>query len=152
MSKVKERAQNFSTEWLRAQTLYKESAKAVGLTDNFITILHAIYNNPENCTQKYLVETTYLPKQTINFVISRLQKQKLITMKASPKDGRIKLIQLTKSGKAYLSKTIVPFIQDTEQALAQMTKKDQKRLVKLFKNYNNNLEQLLSQNILSKKQ
>lgn len=148
MSNLQERANAFATETLRFQAIYKECAKAVGLTDNFITVLHAIYQNPDKCTQKFLVESTYLPKQTIHFVIDKLQQQKLIVSAPSNEDGRVKILKPTKNGKKYLAEKIQPFMVDTEAALKKMTATEQKELIDLFNKYNANLEAEVKKNIL----
>lgn len=148
MSNLQKRADAFATETLRFQAIYKGCAKAVGLTDNFITVLHAIYQNPDKCTQKFLVESTYLPKQTIHFVIDKLQQQKLIVSAPSSEDGRVKILKPTKNGEKYLAKKIEPFMTDTERALKKLTAAEQKQLVELFNKYNNHLKTEVKKNIL----
>ena len=138
----------FASDWLQFQALYKQSAKAVGLTDNFITILYAIYQKPTNCTQRYLVESTHLPKQTIHFVIDKMQKDNLVTTAPSPNDGRVKVIEPTKKGQRYIQEKIVPFVSASAQAFNKIPAEDQVRFQHLLHTYVTNLKVQLKAKVL----
>lgn len=145
MDEVTKGVRQMTAEWRRAQAIYRQGAKDVGLTDNDITILSAIYRNPNHCTQKYLVESTYLPKQTIHFIIGKLHKQKLITTGPSPQDGRVKLIKPTKAGQSYLQKTIAPFFSAMTKALGSLSTENQQQLVSLTHQFLDGLTKYMKQ-------
>lgn len=148
MAKLKDNTAQLAALWLKGQTIYKQSAKAVGLTDNFITVLHAIYQSPDDCSQKYLVDQTYLPKQTIHFVVERLQGQGLVTTGQSTNDGRVKVVRLTSKGQTYVQQVIVPFEKDAQKALDSLTGKEQEQLLQLLGKYLGKLNQQVNQNLL----
>lgn len=149
MKELEQRADQLSRIWLQGQTIYKNCAKSMGLTDNFITVLYAIFRHPADCTQKYLVEKTLLPKQTIHFVISRLQKQDLIIRKPAENDSRIKAISLTSQGKKYIQQNIEPFVQDSQRAMASLSPHEQQLLVSLLGTFIDNLSEETGKNILN---
>lgn len=148
MNPLTERSANFAADWLRFQSLYKLSAKKVGLTDNFITVLYAILQHPTSCTQKYLVDHTFLPKQTIHFVVQKLMSQGIISIEVSETDSRVNEIKLTQDGHQYIQETIVPFVTATQNALNDFSAADQQKLLALFHEYVTKLDSQLKSGLL----
>lgn len=150
MKELEQKTDQLSEIWLKGQTIYKGCAKSIGLTDNFITVLYAIFRHPTDCTQKYLVERTLLPKQTIHFIISRLQKQGLIISTSAKKDSRVKAISLTLQGRKYIHQNIVPFVKASQRAMSSLSPRDQQLLVNLFDTFVNKLDEETRKSILDK--
>ena len=66
---------NLLNEWYVAYAAY---AKSMGLSNTALDILTTIYENP-NCTQKDIAESCFLPKQTVNAVVTSFLKERLGT-------------------------------------------------------------------------
>ena len=81
-------------EW---DAVYEEYAKSVGLSTGLI-VLYEIYEI-ENCTQKKLGEYCFIPKQTVNAVVTSFYKKGWITLEEMPQDRRNKTIHLTEKGR-----------------------------------------------------
>lgn len=60
-------------EW---DAVYEEYAKSVGLSYTGLIVLYEIYEI-ENCTQKKLGEYCFIPKQTVNAVVTSFYKKRL---------------------------------------------------------------------------
>lgn len=148
MASVKDNELTLASLWLKGQTIYKRSAKAVGLTDNFITVIYTIYRHGEDCSQKYLVAKTLLPKQTIHFVIGKLEGQRIVVTGHSKKDRRVKVVSLTAKGLGYAQKIIAPFVKDSRDALASMSSEEQTTLLHLLGRYIDALQEAVNKNVL----
>ena len=53
---------------------YEDYAKSVGLSYTSLSVLEAIYAQPD-CTQKQLCQTCFLPKQTVNSALKKLVEE-----------------------------------------------------------------------------
>ena len=144
MNKDFDDIRELSQKMLLFQSIYKDNAKKVGLTDTLITVLYVLSQHPKECTQKSLIEHTYLPKQTIHFVIEKLIDKKLVILTSSPSDKRVKIINLTEKGEKYIQKKIFPFVNSANNAFLKMSDADQKKLVELFTQYLANLQNELN--------
>ena len=66
-------------EW---DAVYEEYAKSVGLSYTGLIVLYEIYEI-ENCTQKKLGEYCFIPKQTVNAVVTSFDKKGWITVRGN---------------------------------------------------------------------
>lgn len=87
--------------WFRLNEAYAAWAQKRGTTDNLMFTLYEIAVTPEGCTQQMICKKLFLPKQTVSFLLAKLEKQGHITRTENPKDRRNKLVFLTESGTAY---------------------------------------------------
>ena len=71
-------------EW---DAVYEEYAKSVGLSYTGLIILYEIYEI-ENCTQKKLCEYCFIPKQTVNAVVTSFYKNGPSTISTSVRPMR----------------------------------------------------------------
>lgn len=135
MSKtLREKADQFNAQWHVLNTSYEEYAKSVGFTYSSLNIL-CVIRNIEDCTQKAICEETYLPKQTVNNVITSFYKQGYINMVELPSDRRIKTIHFTKEGKRIADKILTVVTKAEETAMQQFTQDEADSFLKLQKRY-----------------
>ena len=89
----------------------------------------------ENCTQKIICERTFLPKQTVNNVITTFYKQGYVRLQELPEDRRNKTIHLTESGQEYADK-VIPQIREAEYgAMEKLTPQQRKNLLESMRIY-----------------
>ena len=104
--KLKQQSEKLFQFHVEISGFYNEYAKSCGLTYGSLKAL-AIILEVENCTQKTIVQYTYLPKQTVNAIIKSLIKQDIVApLVESDKDKRNKVIKLTKEGMKFAQKII----------------------------------------------
>jgi DNA-binding MarR family transcriptional regulator len=101
-------------------TLYADFAKEAGLSYASMYVLYFIYREGETCTQKIISEKTFLPKQTVNAIITAFLKQKLVELSEMQDDRRTKFVKLTKSGKKYADKIIPKIINAEIDAMGKL--------------------------------
>ena len=120
MNTIKDQANFFCDLNKQINGIYEEYAKSVGLSYTSLYTLHMIALT-KDCTQKYIAEQMFLPKQTINSVISAFHKQGLIELHEKAEDKRHKTLHLTPKVEAF-AKQIFPQIEAAEQnSIAQFS-------------------------------
>ncbi|MDR2301302.1 MAG: MarR family transcriptional regulator [Deltaproteobacteria bacterium] len=82
---------------------YEEYARTVGLTHSSLRTLSIIYDNPDGCSQKTICDHSFLPKQTVNAIVTGFLKQGVIKLTELKTDRRRKTIRLTKRGLEYIN-------------------------------------------------
>jgi len=95
--------------------------------------------NIENPTQKLIAEKYYLPKQSVNNVVTGLVKKGMVSFKANPKDKREKIILLTKEGRSYLEECLKPENNLNKSVLKNLGKEKVEQLYKLLNEYGDEL-------------
>lgn len=116
----------------KLDSLYEEYAKSLGYSYSNLYVLQIVYANPGTCTQKMICEWTFLPKQTVNVIITGFLKQGFIEMKELTSDRRVKIISLTKSGKKFADKHLLKMQNAQCKAMEQLTPQEQKALIENF--------------------
>lgn len=134
MDNIKEQANFFCDLTKQINSIYEDYAKSTGLSYTGLYTLHMIALT-ENCTQKFIADQLFLPKQTINSVITTFRKQGLIELRELAEDKRHKTLHLTEKGKQFTAH-IFPEIEAAEQnSMAQFTEKERATFLKLMKKY-----------------
>lgn len=113
---------------------YEEYAKSVGLSYTSLSVLSAIYSNP-GCTQKELAERCFLPKQTVNAVITSFLKDGWVTLEEKPEDRRNKTVNFTEVGIKKAEELIVKVRESERKAMSGLTKEQRETLLELTRIY-----------------
>ncbi len=122
---------NLLHEW---NASYEEYAKSAGLSYTSLSILSAIYGKP-NCTQKELAESCFLPKQTVNAVITSFFKSGWVTLEELPEDRRNKTVNFTEKGMVKAAE-IMDKVRESEcKAMSGLTEEQREALLTLTKTY-----------------
>lgn len=122
---------NLLQEW---NASYEDYAKSAGLSYTSLSVLSAIYSNP-GCTQKELAEDCFLPKQTVNAVITSFLKNGWVKLEEMPKDRRNKTVNLTETGVENATKIIDKVRECEDEAMSGLTKEQRKDLLDLTRMY-----------------
>lgn len=113
---------------------YEEYAKSVGLSFTSLSILSAIYRT-EGCTQKLLAEQCFLPKQTVNAVITSFYKKGWIQLRELPEDRRNKTVHLTAAGRREAERILQKVRRSEQQAMSQLTEEERRVLLYATRRY-----------------
>lgn len=141
-SDVYRQSEQFGEIDKQINSVYADYARSVGLSYTSLHALHMVMLT-KNCTQKIIIEQTFLPKQTVNSVISAFCKQGIMELKESPEDRRVKTIHLTEKGQKF-AKSILPQITESEiQSMAQFTDEERNLFLKFMKKYADTFEKML---------
>lgn len=113
---------------------YEEYAKSVGLSYTGLTILGELSEN-ENCTQKELAESCFLPKQTVNAIITSFLRNGWVKLEELPEDRRTKTVNFTNEGKAKATEILLKVRESERKAMQQLTVEQQEMLISLTHTY-----------------
>ncbi len=122
---------NLLNEW---NVSYEEYAKSVGLSFTSLSILNAMYRNP-GCTQKELAEGLFLPKQTVNAVITSFLKNGWIQLEELPEDRRNKTVCFTQDGMEAAEKIVTKVRECERKAMSRLSKEQREALLTLTEIY-----------------
>lgn len=115
-------------------SVYEDYARSLNVPYTTLYILTLI-TQMEECTQKAICEHTFLPKQTVNNVITAFYKQGFVELRELPADRRNKTIHLTKAGQKYADKVIPPIHQAEREAMAGLTDEQRDSLIEGMRIY-----------------
>jgi DNA-binding MarR family transcriptional regulator len=99
--------------WRELNVEYEEYSKSVGMTYSSLLVLSIIYNHPDDCMQKTICDESFLPKQTVNQIITSFYRKGFIRLAEVESDRRYKTIHLTDSGLEH-AESKIPKIKDAE--------------------------------------
>lgn len=124
---------------LSISDFFSEYATSVGLTFAAFKVLGIIYKK-KNCTQKEIMQLTYLPKQTVNAIVNNFNKQGIITEPIEAQnDKRNKVIAFTQKGEEYAEKVISKIKKSTYRALDNIGEKNRNVLIESLTMFRENL-------------
>lgn len=134
--KIEDQVRRFCDAWQDLNMIYEDYARSINVPYTSLHILSLI-TRIDGCTQKTICEKTFLPRQTVNTIITGFYKKKWITLEETPEDRRIKTIHLTKSGEEYAAQ-VIPQIRKAElQAMEVLTPEQRKALLEGISIYRN---------------
>lgn len=126
----------FSDEWQSITMTYSDYARSVGISYTSLQVLKYI-TGTKDCTQKSICEMSFLPKQTVNTIITGFYKQGYVELREVPEDRRIKTIHLTPKGKEYMD-TFSPRIERAEyEAMQALSDEQRAMLIESIRLYGN---------------
>ena len=82
-------------------SLYRTAAIKSGISDGEISIWSLLLCSQDEYSQQDLADILYLPKQTVNSIISNFVKKKFVFLEHVPGTRNRKVVRLTKEGREY---------------------------------------------------
>lgn len=133
----------------RTDYLYEKWAKQHGINSYVMQVMYMIYASEIN-KQKDIVENYGMPKQTVNTVITDLQRKGYIRLTPDENDKRSKIIILTDEGRRYAENIVNPLLNCEKEVLAEMGKERVEMLISTMNQYAELIEQKISKSSKNK--
>ncbi len=131
---IEEQVQLFCSRWQGMNMVYEDYARTVDIPYTTLQILNYIVTVTD-CTQKVICDLTFLPKQTVNSVITSFYKKGLVVLKELPADRRTKTIHLTEAGQQFADR-VIPKIRKAEyEAMERLNPEQRKNLLEGMRIY-----------------
>lgn len=131
---LEEQVRQFCDAWQELNMIYEDYARSIDVPYTTLYILSLI-TRIDGCTQKTICEKTFLPRQTVNTIITGFYKKNWIILRELPEDRRTKTIHLTETGKEYAGK-IIPQIWKAElEAMEKLTEEQRAALLEGIRIY-----------------
>lgn len=108
--------------------LYRIWTKKHQLNYNALVILYTL-NDYKKCTQKQICEWWALPNQTVHGILLDFEKKGYITITASTKNKRERLIAFTENGEIFASSILNRLYQMEENAMHKLGEEKRKQLI-----------------------
>lgn len=99
-NKILQDIQAYNTLWLDSSVLYREWAKAHGISYFELLVILSLTEGP--CSQKEICQKWQIPKQTVNSILKNFLRNHWAELTPAIEDKRNKIILLTKEGRAYM--------------------------------------------------
>lgn len=128
--------------------IYRMAARRVELPDAAFWILYILRESEIPLTQSEICSSIYMPKQTVNSALKKLETEGYIEQKAGD-DRRRKLLSFTEKGEMLAQKTIDRVLFAEQNAFAQLPEKEQEAFLQLFRKYTDLLRENLRAEALS---
>lgn len=113
---------------------YEDYAKSAGLSYTSLSVLSSIYSHPD-CTQKAIAEDCFLPKQTVNAVITSFWKNGWVKLTELPEDRRNKTVSFTQEGQIKAEEIMGRVHESEDAAMGKLTKEQRNTLLELTRIY-----------------
>ena len=138
---LKEQERRFCEIVQKIDRLYEDYARSRGMTYMSMSVLEAICQLGDSCTQKQICRQTHYPKQSVNLIVKALWQAGHVALEELPEDRRNKRILLTDAGRAYAQKTVGPLWEIDREATARLTAEQRETLLRLLSVYADAYEQ-----------
>lgn len=135
----------FFNQWHEYSDIYAEYAKKVGISSSTLDVLLVLNEEPAECTQKVLCGATFLPKQTINSIVTSFLHQGLVVLTESQVDRRFKNVRLTEAGKVYASKIVQPILAAEHATMASLPAAKRQKMLTTLTHYLHTFKQNMRQ-------
>lgn len=123
--------------------VYEDVAKSAHLSYTSLQVVNII-TEVENCTQKAICNTTFLPKQTVNSIITNLEKDGYIKLTILETNKRLKTISFTEKGDELVSQTILKLRKAEKAAMLSLSDENRDNMIETFMNYSKMLQRQIN--------
>lgn len=118
---------------------YERYARKFGLTAKELFVLDIIWFSGDGCLQSEISERLSATKQTISAIVKKFWKLGYLSLTESPADRRNRIVQFTKTGRAYAEKIIPPAANAEIDAMAELRSEDIAELVRITTLFSNQM-------------
>lgn len=106
MTKAEMDANEYLRIYFELNAQYEAYAKSLGVSYSTLLALRIILERDGDCTQRTICEYTFLPKQTVNTIVTGLLRHGAIRLVELDSDRRKKVIHFTDKGRAFAFEVI----------------------------------------------
>lgn len=140
----------FNKLFYKINGLYVRFENARGINSSLHKVLHALYISDLR-TQKDIMQSYEMPKQTINNVIANLQKQALVEFCASKNDKREKILTLTQRGREYAKEFLAEYAAFEKKVYQRLGARKFAKLTEIYAEFERAFCQTLNEELSKEK-
>ncbi len=127
---IKESIEDYYDVYFGMGAIYEKLAKMHGLSSISLFVLYMLQEYPDQCTQRFICEKLFYPKQTVNTILYSFEKKGYILKEIANYDKRNKHISLTESGQKYAGSILSDMIHIEETAFLNMGADERKAMLR----------------------
>ena len=132
---IKNRIDIINQKIKELNALYRAAAIKSGISDGEISIWSLLLCSEKDYSQQDLADILYLPKQTVNSIISNLVKKRFVFLEHVPGTRNRKVVRLTKEGRAYGESRVMWIFQAEEKAMEETVPEEINACISMLENY-----------------
>lgn len=123
--------ESWYNQWILVERLYTKFAKHYDLTSSAMFVLRVILEQPSFCTQRYICESLFYPKQTVSSIIQVLIKKGIARKRQSKEDKRNYEIYLTEKGHKFTLQMIEDLAKAESEAFKSILSEDRENFTRI---------------------
>lgn len=123
--------------------MYRDAVKSFKINESTFWILYAIRNAPVGITQREIIKSNFLPPQTINSALKKMEANGYIELRTGT-DRRTKQVFLTEKGEDLSAKSADCLIAIEVQASEQLTQEEKSEFLRIFDKYISAVQSMLN--------
>ncbi|MCM1060993.1 MAG: MarR family transcriptional regulator [Eubacterium sp.] len=116
-------------------SVYHLAAAKSGISDGEVCIWSALLNSDEEYSQQDLADLLFLPKQTVNSIISNLIKKGFVYLEHAQGTRNRKVVRLTNEGRAYGTSEVMWIFSAEKRALEKTDPEQVKVTIDMIERY-----------------
>jgi len=132
---IKNKIDTINQKIKELNSIYHIAAGKSGISDGEVCIWSTLLCSEEEYSQQDLSELLYLPKQTVNSIISNLVRKGFVCLEHVPGTKNRKVIRLTKEGRDYGEAKVTWIFQAEEKALEQTEPEQVQACIEMIEKY-----------------
>lgn len=121
--------------------IYNKACSKIGISSSEFWVWYALIVLDGEISQQDISDEFFLPKQTINTVVSNLSKNGYVSLEAIPGTRNKKIIKLSKKGEEYGKNIIKDVYESEKKTLESMSKEDCCTFISLLEKYTEKLNE-----------
>lgn len=115
--------------------IYRDLPRLLGLSDADFWILYFLRESNEPMTQSKISRLSFLPKQTVNSALKKMERDGYVVLRDGIEDKRSKTIEFTDKGLALCASTVDRVLQAEEAAFNGLSSEQQSMFITLFQKW-----------------
>lgn len=141
----------FNNIFKESDNIYRKAAKYFGMSECAFWILYCLRTEYTETTQNEICGSLFMPKQTINSALKKLEAEGYIELSRCDGNRRTKNISLTAEGMKLCEGTVDGLIEVENYTLSHMPETERETLLKLFRKHTELLKNNVKKMIDDKK-
>lgn len=138
--KITEQIRMYYENWSRLDYAYRSLEERLGVSHNELFTLYHLREEGGACSQKKLAEDMYLTKQTMSFIVARLEKRGFVEKRTEERDRRNNAVAFTEEGRVRADRLLEEMARAETAAYLCMTEDERTNVTEGLKILADNIE------------
>ena len=132
---IMEQLELFNQQIKELSGVYREAISDSGMSENEFWIWYSLMIFEGDYTQHDICNMWFLPKQTVNTIITGMVKKGYIELEIIPGTKNKKCIRITDLGKEYMEKIVMPIFSAEQRAFSRLPMEDRVIFFRTIRKY-----------------
>lgn len=130
---IRSQLQKFNTLWKAQDDIWQEAARRSGLPETAFWIIYILtVEDQKELTQAEICDAWFIPRQTCNSAIKKLEREGLVSLTTHKGAGNVKYLSLTDTGRSYADRHITPLTNADILSFSSFTANERELLLSLL--------------------